>query len=151
MVSEKKKLFVQNLLKQIQEYPIVGLVNMENLPAQQLQNMRAMLRDKHIQIVMARKKLLTLALNGSKKNDIEKLVEKIKGMPALIFSKDNPFILYSIIQKNKSEAPAKAGQTAPREIVVKAGATNLGGIEYQSAVGTGYIGSQYYISLTINN
>ena len=35
--------------------------------------------------------------------------------------------------------------------VIKAGATNLGGIEYQSAVGTGYIGSQYYISLTINN
>ncbi|MBT6965956.1 MAG: hypothetical protein HOA01_07005, partial [Flavobacteriales bacterium] len=35
--------------------------------------------------------------------------------------------------------------------VIKAGATNLGGQEYQSAVGTGNIGSQYYISLTINN
>lgn len=35
--------------------------------------------------------------------------------------------------------------------VIKAGATNLGGNEYQSAVGTGFIGSQYYISLTINN
>ena len=35
--------------------------------------------------------------------------------------------------------------------VIKAGATNLGGTEYQSAVGTGNIGSQYYISLTINN
>jgi len=125
MVSEKKKLFVQNLVKQIQEYPIVGLVNMENLPAQQLQNMRAMLRDKGIQIVMARKKLLTLGLKESKKDAIEQLVEKIKGMPALIFSKDNPFILYSIIQKNKSEAPAKAGQTAPREIIVKAGPTSF--------------------------
>ena len=35
--------------------------------------------------------------------------------------------------------------------IIKAGATNLGGTEYQSAVGTGNIGSQYYISLTINN
>ena len=35
--------------------------------------------------------------------------------------------------------------------VIKVGATNLGGVEYQSAVGTGNIGSQYYISLTINN
>ena len=35
--------------------------------------------------------------------------------------------------------------------VIKVGATNLGGKEYQSAVGTGNIGSQYYISLTINN
>jgi len=35
--------------------------------------------------------------------------------------------------------------------MIKVGATNLGGIEYQSAVGTGNIGSQYYISWTINN
>lgn len=35
--------------------------------------------------------------------------------------------------------------------IIKVGGTNLGGTEYQSAVGTGNIGSQYYISLTINN
>jgi len=35
--------------------------------------------------------------------------------------------------------------------IIKVGATNLSGTEYQSAVGTGNIGSQYYISLTINN
>src|SRR3989338_2422934 len=46
-------------------------------------------------------------------------------MPALILSKSNPFLLYSLIQKNKSEAPAKAGQKAPKDIVVKAGPTNF--------------------------
>ncbi len=35
--------------------------------------------------------------------------------------------------------------------IIKVGATNLGGDEYQSAVGTGNVGSLYYISLTINN
>lgn len=35
--------------------------------------------------------------------------------------------------------------------MIKVGGTNLGGKEYQSAVGTGNIGSQYYISWTINN
>ena len=35
--------------------------------------------------------------------------------------------------------------------IVKVGATNIGGDEYQSAVGTGNVGSQYYISWTINN
>ncbi len=35
--------------------------------------------------------------------------------------------------------------------IVKIGATNIGGDEYQSAVGTGDIGSQYFISWTINN
>lgn len=34
---------------------------------------------------------------------------------------------------------------------LKVGATNLGGDEYFSAFGTGFIGSQYYISLSINN
>ena len=35
--------------------------------------------------------------------------------------------------------------------VLKAGATNIGGDEYFTAFGTGNLGSQYYISLTINN
>ena len=125
MVSAKKKELVQNLIKQIQSYPIVGLVNMENLPAQQLQNMRAMLREKGVQIVMTRKKLIQLALKDSKLEGIDNLTEKIIGMPALILSKDNPFTLYNTLQKNKSPAPAKAGQTAPNDIIVKGGPTSF--------------------------
>ncbi|PKV48470.1 outer membrane receptor protein involved in Fe transport [Aquimarina sp. MAR_2010_214] len=34
---------------------------------------------------------------------------------------------------------------------LKVGATNIGGDEYFTAFGTGFIGSQYYISLSINN
>jgi outer membrane receptor protein involved in Fe transport len=33
----------------------------------------------------------------------------------------------------------------------KLGAANLLGTEYYTAFGTGYVGSQYYISWTINN
>lgn len=35
--------------------------------------------------------------------------------------------------------------------IIKVGASNLGGEEYQSAVGTGNVGTQYFISWTINN
>ena len=35
--------------------------------------------------------------------------------------------------------------------VIKVGATNLTGNEYFTAFGTGFIGSMYYASLTINN
>ncbi|WP_299435234.1 TonB-dependent receptor [uncultured Aquimarina sp.] len=35
--------------------------------------------------------------------------------------------------------------------IIKAGATNIGGDEYFTAFGTGFIGSQYYIGLSINN
>ncbi|MBT4539101.1 50S ribosomal protein L10 [Candidatus Woesearchaeota archaeon] len=125
MVSQEKKQLVKQLTKDIKDYPIVGVVNFENLPAQQLQNMRAMLKEQGVKIQMARKKLLKLALKESGKEHIDELSAKIKGMPALIFSKSNPFTLYATIQKNKSEAPAKAGQISPRDIEVKAGATNF--------------------------
>ncbi len=125
MVSEEKKTLVRKLIEKIKNNPIVGILNLENLPAQQLQNMRAMLRSKDVEISMARKRLLRLAIKESGKENIEQLSEKIKGMPALLFSKDNPFTLNAIIQKNKSEAPAKAGQIAPKEILVKAGPTSF--------------------------
>ena len=125
MASQQKKDLVQKLIAQIKEYPIVGLVNMESLPAQQLQKMRAMLRNKDVQIVMTRKKLIVRALTESGKENIAALTEKVKGMPALLFSKDNPFTLNAIIQKNKSEAPAKAGQILPNDVEVKAGPTNF--------------------------
>lgn len=125
MVSKQKKETVLKLAEKIAHYPIVGIVNFENLPAQQLQKMRALLLKDNVEIVMIRKKLLELALDCSGKEKIEGLAEKMRGMPALIFAQSNPFTLYSIIQKNKSEAPAKGGQTTHKEIVVKAGPTNF--------------------------
>ncbi|HIJ11707.1 TPA: 50S ribosomal protein L10 [Candidatus Woesearchaeota archaeon] len=125
MVSQQKQDLVQGIVDKVKKAPIVGVLNMESLPAQQLQKMREMLREKGVEIVMARKKLLVLALEKSGKEHIKELAAKIKGMPALLFSDDNPFGVYALIQKNKSEAPAKAGQIAPKEIVVKGGATNF--------------------------
>ena len=47
---------------------------------------------------------------------------------------------------------AQVSLTLPRlNTVLKAGAANLGGNEYFTAFGSGLIGSQYYLSLTINN
>ncbi len=125
MVSESKKRLVQDLAKKIRESPVVGVLNLENLPAQQLQKMRSTLAKKKVSIVMAKKKLLQLAFKDSKKENIEELGAKVTGMPALLFSEENPFALYSLLQKNKSKAPAKEGQKAPRDIVVNAGPTSF--------------------------
>ena len=123
-VADYKKEIVGNLINLIRENPIIGVVNMENLPAPQLQAMRAQLRGKFF-ISMTKRRLIKLAFEEakSKKKDIEKLESYLGGMPALIFTKENPFKLSKTLQKNKSPAPAKAGQTAPRDIVVNKGAT----------------------------
>jgi len=125
MASEQKKKLVQQLVQDIENHPIVGVLNLQHLPAQQLQAMRSTLKAKGIKMSMTRKKLLYLALSQSKKKNLDQLSAKIKGMPALLFTKENPFALNSLIVKNKSEAPAKAGQTAPKDIVVKAGPTSF--------------------------
>ena len=125
MVSAAKKELVQSLISDMKGYNVVGVVNIEALPAQQFQIMRATLRDKDVKIVVARKKLLTRAIKESGLKDIDQLIAKYKRMPALLFAKSNPFALYSSIQKNKSEAPAKAGQLAPKDIIIKEGPTNF--------------------------
>ena len=125
MVSQRKIDLVQQMAGEIQRSPVIGLANLENLPASQLQKMRAVLKRNGVEIRTARKRLLILALSQVKKEGLSLLVEKITGIPALIFTKENPFLLYATLQKSKSEAPAKAGQRAPREIMVKAGPTNF--------------------------
>lgn len=121
-----KKEKVDEFAKLIAEYPIVGAVNMENLPARTLQKMREQLRGTVV-LRMTKRRFLTLALAKASKNKpgIEKLEEYLRGMPAMLFTKDNPFTLYKTLKKNKSKAPAKAGQIAPTDIIVHAGPTSF--------------------------
>ncbi len=125
MVSTKKQELVRKLIHHINESPIIGILNLENLPAAQFQLMRKTLLQSGVNISVARKRLLIRALTEAKKDNVAQLQEKIKGMPALLFSKDNPFKLYSQIQKSKSEASAKPGQKAPHDIIVRAGPTSF--------------------------
>jgi large subunit ribosomal protein L10 len=123
-VSQEKKDIVAKLVKLITEYPIIGAVNMENLPAPALQKMKASLRDQAF-IWMAKRRLMKVAFAEAEKTkkDISKLVDYLRGMPALIFTKENPFKIYKKIKQSKSPAPAKPGQIAPKDIEVKAGPT----------------------------
>jgi large subunit ribosomal protein L10 len=119
-----KTIVIKELTSLMQEYPIIGVVDMENMPTPQLQAMREQLRGKVI-IKMSKKRLMKLALDEATKNkkNINNLIEYMKGMPALIFTKDNPFKLFKILKKNKSNTVAKPGQIAPKDIIVKEGPT----------------------------
>lgn len=123
-VADYKKRIVKDLVNLINENPIIGAINLENLPAPQLQKMREKLRTSVI-IKVTKRRLMKLAIDKAKdsKKGIEKIIPHLKGMPGLLFTKENPFKLAKIIKKNKSPAPAKAGQIAPKDIVIKAGVT----------------------------
>ena len=123
-VSEYKKKVVGNLVDLIRKYPIIGIVNMENLPAPQLQHMRAQLR-KNAVLTMTKRRLVRIAFEQAEKEKkgIENLNRHLGGMPALIFTNDNPFKLSRTLDKSKSPAPAKPGQIAPKDIIISKGST----------------------------
>lgn len=123
-VSQQKKDTVGEFLQLIDKYDIIGAVNMENLPAKQLQDMRHQLRDT-VLVKMTKRRLITVALSNSKKEGIDRLQEHLKGMPALLFTNESPFKLFKTLKKNKSNTAIKGGQTAPSDIVVPAGPTSF--------------------------
>jgi len=126
-VSEDKKKLVAELSKSMTDVPILGVVNLECLPTQQLNNMRKQLRSSDVTIKMAKKRLIKLAIEKIKgeKSGVEDLEEYLKGKPALLFTKENPFKVFKIIKKSKSKAPAKAGQILPADVTVSAGPTSF--------------------------
>lgn len=121
-IPESKTKTVNELKKLLNEYPIVALLNLENLPAKQLQVMKGKLR-KDAMIRMAKKNLIKEAFKESGKPNIDKMNEYLSGMPALLFTRENPFKLFKIIKKSKSSAAIKPGQVTPKDITIPAGPT----------------------------
>lgn len=123
-IAEYKKKIVNDIVKLAKDYSIIGLVNMEDLPAPQLQAMKKELRGK-MNLFMTKKRLMRIALDKIKneKKGAEELEKYFEGMPALLFTNESPFKLSKLLQKSKSKAPAKAGQTAPDDITINKGPT----------------------------
>lgn len=146
-VSQQKKDTVKEFADLIGKYDIVGAVNMENLPAKQLNAMREKLRDS-VLIKMSKRRLLKVALEQSKKEGVQELIPHLKGMPALLFTNESPFTLFKTLKKNKSNTAIKAGQTAPNDIRVPAGPTGfapgpiigeLGGVGIRAGIDGGKV------------
>ena len=123
-VSAAKQENVKKLVKLLKEYPIIGVINMQSLPAKQLQKMRGTLRGK-MDLFMTKRRLMKLAIEKvrEEKKGVEQLEKYMDGMPALMFTREDPFLLAKIMNSSKSMAPIKAGQVAPNDIWVKEGPT----------------------------
>jgi large subunit ribosomal protein L10 len=124
-VAEWKKDEVNDLKELINSYEVVGIANLSDIPARQLQKMRQTLRD-NATIRMSKKTLISLALDDSdKEGTINTLADHMDGQPALVFTNMNPFKLFKILESSKTAAPAKAGAIAPEDIVVPKGDTGF--------------------------
>ena len=125
-VAEWKKEEVSELKDLIGSYDVIGIVDLLNIPAKQLQEMRKALSGKAI-MRMSKKNLIDLAFedcNADKINIVD-LSEHMNGQIAVIATDMNPFKLYKMLEDSKTSAPAKPGQIANEDIVVPEGDTGF--------------------------
>jgi large subunit ribosomal protein L10 len=125
MTREEKEEKVEEFKQKIEDYPVVGLLDMHNLPSRQLQQMKKEMKD-FADIKMSRKTLMKIAIDQADKEDIDQLNDNEAVQPAFIFSNKDPFQLYQLIQENKTSAAAQGGETAPNEIEIPEGDTGIG-------------------------
>ena len=125
-VAEWKKEEVKELKDIIGQYDVIGIVDLMNIPAKQLQEMRKSLKDKAV-IRMSKINLINLALEdcNADKNNIVDLSNHMDGQVAIIATEMNPFKLYKILEDSKTQAPAKPGAIAPEDIIVPEGDTGF--------------------------
>lgn len=118
-VAEWKKEEVKELKSLIDSYEVIGIVDLVDIPAKQLQKMRQSLNGKAI-IRMSKKNLIDLAFKdcNDKKENIIDLSNHMYGQPAIIFTNMNPFKLFKILEYSKTSAPAKEGNVPDSDIIV---------------------------------
>ena len=125
-VAEWKKQEVKELKDMISSHEVIGIVNLLNIPAKQLQEMRKSLGN-HAVIRLSKINLMNLAFEdcNNEKVNINGLSEYMEGQPAIVATDMNPFKLYKILEDNKTSAPSKVGSIASEDIIVPAGDTGF--------------------------
>ncbi|WP_406660524.1 50S ribosomal protein L10 [Methanolobus sp. ZRKC3] len=122
-VPQWKKEEVEEIKGLIKKYPLFGVVGITGIPAKQLQKMRRDLQGTAV-LKVARNTLTRRAIDESD-DDVKQMAEFIDVQTALVFTEQNPFKLYKLLEKSKSPSPIKAGAIAPRDIIVEAGPTSF--------------------------
>ncbi|MDO9517724.1 MAG: 50S ribosomal protein L10 [Methanosarcinaceae archaeon] len=122
-IPQWKKDEVEEIKSLIKSYPLFGLIGIEGIPAKQLQSMRRDLKDIAV-LKVSRNTLVKRALDESGE-DIQRMVDYIDVQTALIFTDQNPFKLFKLLEQSKTPSPIKAGAIAPRDIIVEKGPTSF--------------------------
>ncbi len=123
-VPNWKRKEVKKLSNLLETSPVVGVVDIEGIPAFQMQQMRSKLRGT-ANLTVSRNTLLEKAIDSAseKRESLEELHDYIEGQVALVSTGLNPFKLFKKMEETKTKAPASGGEIAPDDIMVEEGET----------------------------
>jgi len=123
-IPQKKIRALAELEKLIKESKSIVLVSIKNLPSSQFHAIKKKLRESG-ELRVPKKSIALRAIESSLKSHIKQLESHIKEDIALIFSQKDAFEISAILEKNKSRARAKAGQTVNEDVSIEPGPTEL--------------------------
>jgi large subunit ribosomal protein L10 len=118
----KKVAGVERVASLAKTYPVIAVTQLSKVRSAQLMAIRKVLRGQ-AEIYVVKNQLAIIGLKKAGVKNADELVKHLTGQNALLFSKTNPFKLYLMLEKNRVSLPARAGDTAPADIVVPSGNT----------------------------
>jgi len=125
--TEWKNKYFQKIVRLLDEYPKCFIVGADNVGSSQMQKIRISLRG-HAIVLMGKNTMMRKAIRGHlEKNPLlEKLLPHIFENIGFVFTKEDLSFIRDKLTQNKVAAPAKAGATAPCDVVLPAQVTALG-------------------------
>lgn len=123
-VAKWKMKRVEELTDVLLKNPVIGIVDIEGIPASQLQQIRKSL-PLGSKFIVTRNTLLKLAFEkaSKEKKNLGKLTASLDGQRGIILADINPFRLFRAMEATKIKAPAKGGEMAPDDIEIEEGDT----------------------------
>jgi large subunit ribosomal protein L10 len=124
--TQWKKDRVTVLTELLKQDGVVGVIDVEGVPATAMLGMRETLRQEMV-LTMAKKTLVRRAWKkaGLSEEELDTLLDGV-AIPMLVQTNSlNAFQLYSELDKTRTGRAAKAGDVAPNDIIIEAGPTSF--------------------------
>jgi large subunit ribosomal protein L10 len=118
----EKVAMVERVARLAKEYPVISVTKLSKVRSAQLMAVRKVLRG-NAEIVVVKNQLAILGLKKAGLKNADELLKHMSGQNALIFSRLDPFKLFLLLEKNRVNLGARAGDIAPNDIVIPAGNT----------------------------
>jgi len=113
---------VERVAKLAKKYPVLAVTKLSKVRSAQLMAVRKVLRGR-AEVLVVKNKLAILGLKRAGIKNADELLGHLEGQNAIIFSELDPFKLFLLLEKNRVNLAARAGDVAPSDIVVPAGNT----------------------------
>jgi len=124
MKKEEKIKAVEELSRLMNSYSTIGFIDLTKFPTKQFQEIKKTLGEK-VAIKICKKTVIKFAIKKLEKENVAELENFISPQPGIVFTNLPTFQLYKTVSQLKSSAYAKEGDTAKKDVEVKAGPTDL--------------------------